>query len=86
MFVCLGYGWVGCFFFSFYFFKLVCYAHVFPCTYMYIHISLSIVCMFEYTHVHIIHIVVSKEGPVIYIYIYLLEVTRCMSVISKLVT
>ena len=37
MFVCLGYGWVGCFtFFSFlFFFKLVCYAHVFPCIYMY---------------------------------------------------
>ena len=34
LFVCLGYGWVGYFTFLFlsYFFELVCYAHVFPCS------------------------------------------------------
>ena len=44
MFVCLGYGWVGYFTFLF-FFKLVCYAHVFPCMYMYIYIFHS--CLFD---------------------------------------
>ena len=68
MFVCLGYGWVGYFtFLSFLstFLRLVCYAHVFPCTciiYMYTYITYLLIHVYTYIYVrlctlHFVHIV-----------------------------